>query len=95
MKNKLKKYHADYVSRRQSAVVATSPDALKLEDRARELESEGRYRLAAYQWLKVFDAATGDVERARIAMRREQCITRSNTRRNIDNVGEMAGRFVG
>lgn len=95
MKNKLKKYHADYVSRRQSAVVATSLDALKFEERARELEDEGKYRLAACQWLKVFDAATGDVERARIAMRREQCITRSNIRRNMDNIGEIAGRFVG
>lgn len=95
MKTKLQKYHDSYVSRRQSAVVATSLDALKLEERARELEDEGKYRLAACQWLKVFDAATCDVERARIAMRREQCITRSNTRRNIDNVGEMAGRFVG
>lgn len=95
MKIKLQKYHENYVSRRQSAVVATSLDALKLEDRARELEGEGKYRLAAFQWLKVFDAATGDVERARIAMRREQCITRSNTRKNIDNGGDMAGRYVG
>lgn len=94
MTTKLQKYHEDYVSRRQSAVVSSSLEALELEERARKLEGEGKYRLAAFQWLKVLDAATGDVERARIAMRREQCITRSNTRRITDS-GEMAGRYVG
>lgn len=95
LKAKLEKYHANYVSRRQSAVVATSPEAMRLEARARELESSGKFRLAARQWLPVFDAAEGDVERARIAMRRDQCITLSNTRRFTETGYEMAGRFIG
>jgi len=93
-KAQLKKYHDNYVSRRQSAVVATSPEALRLEERARELERNGRYRLAARQWLCVFDAASGDVERHRIAMRRDQCITMSNVRRNTEIGIELPGRFV-
>ena len=95
LKAKLEKYHANYVSRRQSAIVATSPEAMRLEARARELEHCGKFRLAARQWLAVFDAASGDVERARIAMRRDQCITLSNTRRFSEAAYEMAGRFIG
>ncbi|WP_395490853.1 PerC family transcriptional regulator [Cedecea davisae] len=95
LKTKLEKYHANYVSRRQSAIVATSPEAIRLEARARELEHGGKFRLAARQWLAVFDAASGDVERARIAMRRDQCITLSNTRRFSEAAYEMAGRFIG
>ncbi len=37
---------------------------------------KGQYRLAARLWLECMDAATGEVERARIAIRRDQCIGR-------------------
>lgn len=39
---------------------------------------KGQYRLAARLWLECMDAATGEVERARIAIRRDQCIGRGN-----------------
>lgn len=95
MKSKLRKYNANYISRHQGAVVATSPEAVKLELRARELEESGKFRLAARQWLSVFDAACGDAERAKIAIRREQCITRGNSRRFSEPGCELAGRFIG
>ena len=36
------------------------------------------YYLAARLWLECMDAATGEVERARIAVRRDQCIGKGN-----------------
>lgn len=45
------------------------------------------YRVAAVQWLKCFDAAVTEVELARIAFRRQVCITKGNGLRR----GEYSG----
>lgn len=89
MKSKqLERYHADYVSmRRVEKTVAVSPEAMEIEKRALAREIAGQYRLASALWLKCFDAALGDVERAKIAVRRDQCITLSNRLRR----GEYSG----
>lgn len=77
--NRIEKYHAQYApQRRASKVIAVTPAALAFEQRAIERENKGQYRLAARLWLECMDAATGEVERARIAVRREQCIGRGN-----------------
>lgn len=85
---KLQKYHLDYVSQREiSKVVAVTPAAMEIEKRAIERELKGQYRIASRLWLNCMDAATGEVERARIAVRRDQCITKGNGLRR----GEYAG----
>jgi len=85
---RLQKYHANYVSpRRIEKEVAVTPAAKRIEQRAIAREEKGQYRLAATLWLKCFDAAQSETERARIAIRRHQCITRSNGLRN----GEYSG----
>lgn len=85
---KLQKYHADYVSmKRVEKVLAVTPEAVEIEKRAIEREKSGHYRIASRLWLECMDAASGEVERARIAARRTQCITRSNGLRQ----GEYSG----
>ncbi|EKT7900154.1 PerC family transcriptional regulator [Klebsiella oxytoca] len=77
--NRIEKYHAQYApQRRASKVIAVTPAALAFEQRAIERENKGQYRLAARLWLECMDAATGEVERARIAVRRDQCIGKGN-----------------
>lgn len=76
---RLEKYHLNYVSQRQaSKIVAVTPAAMEVEKRAVERESKGQYRIAARLWLLCMDAAVGEVERARIAIRRDQCISKGN-----------------
>ena len=78
----------NYVSQRQaSKVVAVTPAAIEVEKRAVERESKGQYRIAARLWLLCMDVAVGEVERARIAIRRDQCISKGNGLRR----GEYAG----
>ncbi|HAS1003898.1 perC transcriptional activator family protein [Enterobacter asburiae] len=78
-KTKLERYHEDYVSqRRKERMLAVTPEAMEIESRAIERERRGHYRIAARLWLQCLDAAVGEVERARIAVRRQQCITWSN-----------------
>lgn len=85
---KLQKYHLDYVSQRQiSKQVAVTPAAVEIEKRAIAREQIGHFRIAAALWLKCMDAAKEEVERARIAVRRNQCIGRSNHLRS----GEYSG----
>ncbi|POP42527.1 perC transcriptional activator family protein [Superficieibacter electus] len=85
---KLQKYHLDYVSQRQvSKHVAVTPAAVEIEKRAIAREQIGHFRIAAALWLKCMDVAAGEVERARIAVRRDQCIGRSNHLRR----GEYSG----
>ncbi len=68
--NRMEKYHADYVSQRKAPpLVAVTPAAMEIEQRAIAREKKGQYRLAARLWLECMDAATGEVERARIAIR--------------------------
>ncbi|HAU3358234.1 TPA: hypothetical protein JDL67_000812 [Salmonella enterica subsp. salamae] len=43
--------------------------------------------VSARLWLLCMDAAHGEVERARIAVRRDQCITKSNVLRRGDYSG--------
>lgn len=77
--NRMEKYHADYVSQRKAPpLVAVTPAAMEIEQRAIARENKGQYRLAARLWLECMDAATGEVERASIAIRRDQCIGRGN-----------------
>lgn len=86
--NRNEKYHAQYAPlRRASNVIAVTPAAMKIEQRAIEREKKGQYRLAARLWLECMDAAMGEVERARIAVRRQQCISHGNGLRR----GEYAG----
>ncbi|MCN4632368.1 PerC family transcriptional regulator, partial [Escherichia coli] len=47
----------------------------------------GQFRIAAHLWLQCMDVASGDVERARIAVRRDQCITKGNGLRRGDYSG--------
>lgn len=77
--SRLEKYHQNYVTQRYSdKVVAVSAAAMEIEARAIEREKRGHYRIAARLWLQCLDAAVGEVERARIVVRREQCISWSN-----------------
>lgn len=62
-------------SRRLANTVAVTPVAMQLEKKALEFEMAGKFRVASTYWLKCLDAAQGDTERARIAIRRDQCIT--------------------
>ncbi len=85
---RLEKYHLNYVSQRQaSKAVAVTPAAMEVEKRAIARESKGQFRIAAHLWLQCMDVASGDVERARIAVRRDQCITKSNGLRRGDYSG--------
>lgn len=52
-----------------------------------EREKKGQFRIAAHLWLQCMDVASGDVERARIAVRRDQCITNGNGLRRGDYSG--------
>ncbi len=80
--NRMEKYHADYVSQRKAP--PRRRNAGGNGDRAARYCSreKGQYRLAARLWLECMDAATGEVERARIAIRRDQCIGRGNRLRH-------------
>lgn len=54
-------------------------------------EERGQYRVAAGLWLKCMDKACGEVERARIAVRRQRCIGFSNGLRRGEYSGISAG----
>lgn len=85
---RLEKYHMNKVSQRSPGkVVAVTPEAMEIESRAIERERRGHYRIAARLWLQCLDAAVGEVERARIAVRRQQCITKGNRKMNTDYSG--------
>ena len=85
---RLEKYHQNYVSQRRSEkTVAVTAEAMEIESRAIDREKRGHYRVAARLWLQCMDVAVGEVERARIAIRRQQCITWSNHARQ----GEYSG----
>ena len=86
--SRLEKYHMNKVSmRRPSKVIAVTPAAIEFEKRAIEREKKGQFRIAASLWLQCMDVASGDVERARIAVRRDQCITKGNSLRRGDYSG--------
>ena len=86
--SRLEKYHMNKVSMRSpSKIVAVTPAAIEIEKRAIEREKKGQFRIAAHLWLKCMDVASGDVERARIAVRRDQCITKGNGLRRGDYSG--------
>ncbi|EPO9238685.1 PerC family transcriptional regulator [Escherichia coli] len=69
--------------RSPSKIVAVTPAAIEIEKRAIEREKKGQFRIAA----QCMDVASGDVERARIAVRRDQCITKGNGLRRGDYSG--------
>ena len=51
--NRMEKYHADYVSQRKAPpLVAVTPAAMEIEQRAIARENKGQYRLAARLWLE-------------------------------------------
>lgn len=76
---KLEDYHNNHVStRRVEKMVAVTPAAKEIEQRAIAREAAGQYRLASTLWLKCLDAAQNEVERAKIVVRRQQCIMRGN-----------------
>lgn len=85
---RLEKHHMNKATQRGTEkVVSVTPDALEIESRAIERERRGHYRIAARLWLQCMDVAVGEVERARIAVRRQQCISWSNHARK----GEYSG----
>lgn len=85
---KLEKYHRDYVpTRRVEKMVAVTPAAKEIEQRAIARELAGQFRIASHLWLKCFDAAETEVERAKIALRRDRCIGNGNRLRQ----GEYSG----
>lgn len=89
--NRIEKYHAQYApQRRASKVISVTPAAIAIEQRAIERENKGQYRLAARLWLECMDAAMGEVERDRIAVRRNQCISHGNGLRR----GEYTGIYA-
>lgn len=52
--NRMEKYHADYVSQRKAPpLVAVTPAAMEIEQRAIARENKGQYRLAARLWQAV------------------------------------------
>ncbi|EMX0849468.1 hypothetical protein AAF302_000674 [Pluralibacter gergoviae] len=86
--SKAEKYQRDYVSaKRVEKTIAVTEAAIEIEKKAILREKSGQFHLAARLWLECMDAATGEVERARIAVRRTQCITRGSGRRR----GEYSG----
>lgn len=85
---RLEKYHLNKASHRSTEkVIAVTAAAMEVEKRAVDRESKGQYRIAARLWLLCMDVAVGEVERARIAIRRDQCISKGNGLRR----GEYAG----
>lgn len=85
---RLEKYHQNYVSQRYAGkVVSVTAEAMEIESRAIEREKRGQYRIAARLWLQCMDVAIGEVERARIAIRRQQCITKGNRSPHLDYSG--------
>ncbi|HDD9641099.1 TPA: PerC family transcriptional regulator [Escherichia coli] len=76
--------------RSPSKIVAVTPAAIEIEKRAIEREKKGQFRIAARLWLLCMDAANGEVERHKIAVRREQCITKSNGLRCGDYSGILS-----
>ncbi|RZN40425.1 PerC family transcriptional regulator [Escherichia sp. E2593] len=90
--SRAERYRNDYVPlRRCEKVVAVTAEAMEIESRAVEREKRGQYRIAARLWLECMDAAQGEVERARIAVRRTQCIARGNGLRRGEYSGISAG----
>jgi len=91
-KSRLEKHHEEKVLARPApgAPVAVTPAAMEIEKLAIAREERGQYRVAAGLWLKCMDKACGEVERARIAVRRQRCIGFSNGRR-----GEYSGISAG
>lgn len=76
---RLEKHHMNKATQRGTEkVVAVTAEAMEIESRAIARERRGHYRIAARLWLQCLDAAVGEVERARIAVRRQQCITKGN-----------------
>ncbi|MHA8112819.1 PerC family transcriptional regulator [Kosakonia cowanii] len=85
---KLAHYHSTKVAVRQvQKCVAVTPAAKEMEQQALLREQAGLYRRASYFWLRCLDMAQTEVERARIAVRRDQCIARSNGLRRGDYSG--------
>lgn len=91
--NRLEKYHAQKVVARPApgAPVAVTPAAMEIEKLAIAREERGQYRVAAGLWLKCMDKARGEVERSRIAVRRQRCIGFSNGLRRGEYSGISAG----
>ncbi|WP_407242139.1 PerC family transcriptional regulator [Escherichia coli] len=73
--------------RRPSKVIAVTPAAIEFENARLKERKKGQFRIAAHLWLQCMDVASGDVERARIAVRRDQCITKGNGLRRGDYSG--------
>ncbi|MDX1834609.1 transcriptional regulator [Escherichia coli] len=73
--------------RSPSKVVAVTPAAIEIEKRAIEREKKGSSALPPTFGFQCMDVASGDVERARIAVRRDQCITKGNGLRRGDYSG--------
>lgn len=85
--SRLEKYHMNKVSMRSpSKVVAVTPAAIEIEN-ARLKERKRAVPHCRLLWLQCMDVASGDVERARIAVRRDQCITKGNGLRRGDYSG--------
>ncbi|EFM0018057.1 PerC family transcriptional regulator [Escherichia coli] len=85
---RLEKHHMNKATQRGTEkVVSVTPDALEIESRAIERERRGHYRIAARLWLQCMDVAVGEVERARIAVRRQQCITKGNRTPHLEYSG--------
>lgn len=85
---KMEAYRNNHVStRRVEKTVAVTPAAKEMERKAIELEKAGLFRRASLLWLKCLDMAQTEVERAKIAVRRDQCISRSNYLRKGDYSG--------
>lgn len=85
---KLAHYHSTKVAvRTVEKCVAVTPAAKEMEQQALLREQAGLYRRASYFWLRCLDMAQTEVERARIAVRRDQCISRSNGLRRGDYSG--------
>lgn len=85
---RLENYHMEKVTQRSTGkVVSVTPGAVKIENMAIEQERRGHYRVASRLWLLCMDAASGEIERSRIAVRRGKCIERSNGLRSGDYSG--------
>lgn len=90
--SRAERYRQDYVTlRRSEKVVSVTAEAMEIENRAVERENRGQYRVAARLWLECMDAAKGEVERARVAVRRTQCIARGNGLRRGEYSGISSG----
>lgn len=90
-KRALEKCHHNYATLTViQKCIAITPAAMEIEKRAIAREKKGHFRVAARLWLLCMDAARGEVERARIAVRRDQCITKSNGLRCGDYSGILS-----